>query len=604
MASPRTDTASCYQIGDLLLDTGTRRVSRGDETLNVSGLTFDLLLALAESAPNLVSHDDLAESVWAGRPVTPETITQRVKILRDALSDDASAPRYVELIRGQGYRLIVGAERLETRPPTGTWPNRRWGIALAVAGLAALAVAGFSLLVDERPPSLAVLPFVDMSAEGDQEHLADGIAEELISTLAELDDLHVASRTSSFALKGSEENLETIGEQLGVGAILEGSVRKFGDDIRVSVQLVDLDTGSHLWSQTFDQELDDIFVIQEQIALATAGALGVTLGVGDPNAFRGAGTDNFAAYEAYLRKDYERAIELDAEYAAAWARQGIRIASTMWSNMPEDAPEIVERAHGYIARALELDPESSAAHGRFGSLIYTNKAWQQAEQSFRKSLELRRSRHNLMAYGHMLLRVGRVRKALETYREGDAAERTPHNPNRLRNSANIAAGDFEAARAMAVRFTDNRRFDSELHIALNDGTRDDVRRALSAMPESMAATAIFRPVRDELDSPERALAALETVLASEELSWPSKYHDIAVLAAYLGDPNLALESFSREMPYTSIRFAILWYPVMAEARRLPRFKTLVEQARLVEYWRQYRWADNCRPAGPDDFECY
>lgn len=276
----------------------------------------------------------------------------------------------------------------------------------------------------------------------------------------------------------------------------------------------------------------------------------------------------------------------------------------MWFNRPEDAPAIVERAHSYIARALELDPESSAAHGRFGSIVYANKEWQLAEESFRKSLELRRSRHNLTSYAHMLLRTGRVRKAQEIYKEADAVERSRSNPNRLRNSANIAAGDFEAARAMAARFTDHRRSDSEWHIALNDGAPDDVRRALAAMPENMAGTTLFRPVLDRLESPDGARAILESVLASQELSWPSKYHDIAVLAAYLGAPELALESFSREMPYTSIRFAILWYPVMSEARRLPRFKSLVEEARLVDYWRKYRWADSCRPSGSDDFECF
>ena len=591
-----------YRIGDLVLDAGTRRVKRGDDVLAVSGLTFDLLLALAESAPNLVSHDELARSVWSGRPVTPETITQRVKLLRDALSDDAGAPRYVELVRGQGYRLMPDVEPAPVPRRERAGRPFRW--AWAVAGILGLVGVGAWLFEPGPPPSIAVMPFVDMSPDGDQGHLADGIAEELINSLASLDGLQVTSRTASFAFGNSDEDLAAIGEHLGVAAILEGSVRKSGGDIRITVQLVEADTGFHLWSETFDQELVDIFAIQEQIAIATAGALGVRLGVGSSNAFRGAGTTDFAAYEAYLREDYERAIELDPNYAAAWARRGIRIASTMWTNMPEDAPGIIEQARHFTARALELDPESANAHGRFGVLACADGGWQQGEKSIQTALELRRGRHNLTSYANRMLRTGRVRMAQAMYREAEAAERTPRPPNRLRNSGNIAAGDFEAARAMAVLFNDSRGFDTRLHIALNDGTPDEVREALAAMPDNVAGLRLYRPVLEAMASPDRTVALLEAILANPQWAWPSKYHDVAVLAAYFEAPELALEAFSREMRYTTIRFATLWYPVMSDARRLPRFKTLVEQAKLVDYWRTYRWADSCEPLGPDDFECY
>ena len=604
MASQPDNEALRYRIGDLVLDTGTRRVSRGDDVLAVSGLTFDLLLALANAAPSLVNHDELARSVWGGRPVTPETITQRVKLLRDALADDAGAPRYVELVRGQGYRLMPDAEVVTGPREAQGRRSFRWGWAAVAAAILIITGAGLWRFEPDPTPSIAVMPFVDMSPDGDQGHLADGIAEELINSLASLDGLQVASRTASFAVGNTDEDLAAIGEQLGVSAILQGSVRKSGGDIRISVQLVEADTGFQLWSETFARELEDIFAIQEQIAVATAGALGVRLGVGSSNAFGGAGTTNFAAYEAFLRQDFERAIELDPNYAAAWARQGIRIASTMWSNMPEDAPGIVEEAHRYIGRALELDPESASAHGRFGALSCANGGWLQAEESIQKALELRRDRPNLVTYANMLLRVGRVRKSQAMYREAEMAERSPRPPNRLRNSGNIAAGDFEAARAMAVQFTDNRRFDTQLHIALNDGTVDDVGAALAAMPENVAGERLYRPVLEVLDSPDRAVAVLEAVLANQDWVWPSTYPAIAVLAAYFDAPALALEAFSQETRYTTIRFPALWYPVMSDARRLPQFKSLVEQAKLVDYWRTHRWADSCEPLGTDDFECY
>lgn len=452
--------------------------------------------------------------------------------------------------------------------------------------------------------SVAVLPFADMSPEGDQAYFGDGIAEELLNELTRLEGLRVASRSSSFAYREKVLDLRLVAEALNVSTVLEGSVRKDGDRIRVTAQLIDAADGYHLWSETFDSETKNIFAIQEQIATAAAGALGVRLGVGGSNAFRGAGTTNIDAYEAYLRKNYERAIELDPDYAAAWARQGIRIASTMWTSMPEDAPTIIDNAYTYIERALELDPESGIAHGRFAALIYADRKWQQAEDSFRKSLELDRSRHNLTSYAHMLLRAGRVRKAQAVYQEAGSIESSPRPPNRMRNSGNLAAGDFDAARAMAVQFSDDRRFDTGLHLALNDGSLDDVRMALAAMPESFASIELYRPALDTLDSPDRALELLETVLASKEKVWPSKYHDIALLAAFFGHAELASEAFSQEMPYTTIRFATLWYPMMGEVRRLPRFKNMVEEINLVDYWRRYGWADSCRPLGSEDFECF
>ena len=345
-----------YQIGDLILDTGTRSVMRGEEALKVGGLTFDLLLALAEAAPSVASYDHLVARVWKGREASPETIAQRAKILRAAISDDATSPRYFELVRGQGYRMVatvsIAAEARQLRA-------RRW-LGIAAAAMALLVVVwatGDNSQERQIAPSVAVLPFEDLSELGDQRYLADGIAEELINELTTLDGLEVASRTESFFHRGPSEDLKAIGKKLDVAAILEGSVRKSQDSLRITVQLIEVESGFHLWSQNFDSNTENIFDIQEAIAISVAGALGVKLGVGGINEFAGAGTRNFDAYEAFLRQDYDKAIELDPNYAGAWAQSGLYIASTMWIRMPEEAPGIVERALERIGRAVEAEPE-------------------------------------------------------------------------------------------------------------------------------------------------------------------------------------------------------------------------------------------------------
>lgn len=605
MEPTTANSSTRYRIADLVLDTGSRRVTRGSELLKVNGLTFDLLLTLIESAPDIVTFDQVAERVWHGRHVTPETIAQRAKMLRDALSDDVSKPRYVESIRGQGYRLIADVEIIK-RETARTLSNRK----LLLLGATALVIAavfliGTSLIDEETTPSVAVLPFTDMTQYGDHQYLSDGLAEELIDELTELSGLHVVSRVSSFKFRDSADSLSDIGKLLGVTSLLQGSVRKSEDDIRIAVQLVDVKSGDNLWSETFDSDHQDIFAVQEQIASSVAGALGVKLGVGGVNDFKGAGTRNFAAYEAYLQGDYELAIELDPNYAAAWARLGVRTLSKMWINPPEKAPEIKDRASPYLLRALELDPDSSRVQGQFATFVYGNMEWIQAEEARAKAFSTRRDRLNLRGYVNMLLRAGRLRKAQAIDDEAESLERMPSTPRRIRASLRIARGDFEGARDMAAALQGRLRLDTHVLIALNTGTLHDLRMALEAMPDTEPVKAeLYVPLLEVLDSPEQALAVLKAVFADKHNIWPDKYHDIALLAAYFGDPGFALEVFSHEMPYTTIRYGALWYPVMSDARRLPRFKQLVTDSNLVEYWRAYGWADYCRPLGDAEFVCH
>lgn len=594
-----------YRIADLVLDSGSRQVTRDSDLLKVSGLTFDLLLALVECAPGIVTFDQVAERVWHGRPVTPETIAQRAKMLRDALLDDASEPRYLESIRGQGYRLVADVEVIADDSSRSPATRRLIVLAAVLLAVAALFLIGSKLFDEETTPSVAILPFTDMTQNGDHQFLADGIAEELIDELTGLSGLHVTSRISSFTFRDTGDRLRTIGDSLGVTTLLQGSVRKSENDIRIAVQLIDVESGDNLWSETFDSDHEDIFAIQEQIASSVAGALGVTLGVGGVNDFKGAGTRNFAAYEAYLQGDYELAIQLDPNYAAAWARRGVRIASAMWRYPPEKAPEIIDRAYPYLLRGLELDPDSSRAHGQFSTFIYAKMEWIRAEEARAKALSMRRDRHNLDGYANMLLRAGRLRKAQAIRDEAESLERTPSPPRRIKASLRIARGEFEAAREMAAALQGRLRADVNVLVALSDGTPDDLRAALEAMPDTEPArTELYAPLLDVLDSPERALAVLKEVFANKDNMWPDKYHDIALLAAYFGDPEFALEVFSHEIPYTTIRFGALWYPVMSDVRRLPRFRQLMTEINLVEYWRAYGWADYCRPLGESDFACH
>ncbi len=593
-----------YRIRDLILDSGTRQVTRNGEPLKLGGLTFDLLLALVEASPTIVTYDALADRVWRGRPVAPETQAQRAKMLREALSDDAGSPRYFEVVRGQGYRLVANAETLDPEP-SGT--STTWAVYLLIAAVAAVSLYfAFNppLTEHDRLPSVAVLPFADMSQAGDQQYLADGVAEELINQLTSLDGLEVASRTESFYFREESGDLSEIGKRLGVTAVIEGSIRRSDDDIRITVQVIDVDSGYHLWSDTFDRKLADIFAIQDEIALAVVGALGVHLGVGEVNEFLGAGTTNFKAYEAYLRDDFASAISFDPDYAAAWGAEGIRIAATMWVNPPQKAPAIVERAHGFVARAVELDPNSSQAHTNYATLIYVTKAWQEAEASYARALTLRRNEYSLGHYANMLMRTGRSSRAHDIHLERDAMLRLDEMPTDLRINVDIARGKLESAREKTLRMADNPRREMALIVALNVGSIEHIQAAIADMPEHWQSyRVLYGPIRDLLEEPDAAFAYLRDLLNDADRMWPDKYMSIALVAAYLGDPEFAFDAFSRELYFTTVRYGALWYPVMREVRQLPAFKRFLVDVNLVDYWRAYGWSDFCWPQGEDDFAC-
>jgi TolB-like protein/DNA-binding winged helix-turn-helix (wHTH) protein len=398
-ASDATGPASTgYQVDDLIVDVGQQRVTRAGTDIPLPHLSFKLLVALARAAPDLVSFHELTERVWPGLVITPETISQRVKLVRDALGDDSHAPRYIGGVRGRGYRMVASVRPLTKRrlssegssladvsDPIAAQPEplprdepiassvfaarrMRWIGRAGALAIAVLALALAYLLADRfwlsrnaanshstaatarqtasaarvafpaiNEQSIAVLPFVDMSERRDQEYFSDGLSEELIELLGKTPGLRVIARTSSFYFKGRAEKLETIAEELRVMNVLEGSVRRSGNRLRVTAQLIRADTSEHTWSETFDRDAHDVFKVQDEIATAVVTALKIHLLPSQhPAAQDELRTGNLEAYTLYLqgRQNYNHgdaagyqhavtafraAIALDSRYAAAYA---------------------------------------------------------------------------------------------------------------------------------------------------------------------------------------------------------------------------------------------------------------------------------------------
>ena len=496
-----------------------------------------------------------------------------------------------------------------------------------IIGILALAVVYFAVdkfLFDVSPTSpyvgdrsIAVLPFEDISPDGDQAYLGNGIADELRLELQHLDGLRVAGRTSSNAY--AQEDSKTIGEVLNVESILEGSVRKDGDTVRITVQLTNAVDGFTLWSESYNRSLDKIFEMQEEIATSVAGSLGVRLGVGGVNAFHGAGTQNVEAYEAYLlaRSNFdndfgqgetfpllERAIELDPNYAVAWSMLATLVLHEVWEGAPDEIPELIEQGRQLALRGVELNPESAASQAVLGIARMMMFDWIGAEEALRRAIELLVDRPTANRYGVMLMRSGRLADAQVQFDKAVTAEPLGGRPASLSWHASLAQGQIAQAKERRYWRPGNDLFEDKLDMAFNEQDPAAIKAAINGLPETnLSNIHLYGPMLTDFESPERVLSLLNAVYRDKSLKWPRKLHDIAMAAVYFDYPELALEIKAEDIRVNPSRIVAIWYPVMSTVRQLPGFKDLVTELNLVEYWRAYGWADACRPLGDDDFEC-
>ncbi len=393
--------SSRFHIGDLTLDTGRHLLLRDSKAIALGPLTYKLLHTLVAASPNVVTHDELIVSIWNGRPVSPETISQRIKLLRDALSDDPHHPRYVELVRGQGYRLIPRVVVLPDEPITRG--RFRWRTMFAAAvGLLALAAAlyWFTTAPTRTPQesnSIAVLPFVDLSPSRDQQYLADGIAEEILNLLSKSTTLRVIARTSSFSFRDQEADIEHIADVLSVTHILEGSVRKAEERVRVTVRLVDAANGSRLWSESYDQQLGDILALQTDVARSVAVALDANLRTAAEIAIPRL---NPAAYELYLHgqqqlrlgsfhdaeRNLERAVALDAKFVPGYHGLGMAYILQVVS-VTRPVAENRSRLREVVNRGLRVAPDDVGLLALSAQLARYDGDIALAEQRFATALE-------------------------------------------------------------------------------------------------------------------------------------------------------------------------------------------------------------------------
>jgi TolB-like protein len=474
---------------------------------------------------------------------------------------------------------------------------------------------------EEAAKTIAVLPFENLSSDPEQEYFVDGLSEELLNCLAKIKALSVTSRTSAFSFKETTNTVQEIADVLGVDHILEGSVRKAGNTIRITTQLIRVADDRHLWSDQYDRELkniEDILSIQDDIAKAVSNELKVTLGIGESFKQLG-GTDNLEAYELYLKavggrndrdvnlafKSIDAAIALDPEFAKAWALKA-SIHSGSLQLLPTDRIAAEKDAALQAAmKSIELEPNLVAGHYALSYARLSRGEFIEAEYEYRKAVELtieKSSGNYAEGLPVLYLAVGNFKRAheiLETVRQNDPLNQIFRSLYFLSlnflGDVQQAELEFERCRSLFGDPWFGEMFMRVIHLGIGEAV---TRNQIICIDAPVCETA-----KAYLDSPEEGITELHRLYVNEnELSIGGLY-EISIWAAYFGDLGLAMDALSKAVWLDPSLTSNIWYPVMHEVRQLPRFKKFVREIGLVDYWDRFGWPDLCRPLGTGDFEC-
>lgn len=466
-----------FKAGDLVLEPDTRRITISGRIVDVPKLSYRLVEVLMREAPRVVGADELIEKVWQRRVVSPETITQRVKLVRQALGDDAKEPKYIAVVWGQGYRFLADVEQLS---PEATTRRRRTTTLAAV--LVAGAIAGLFYLFDPwmeqrrertypaatpRPDAVAVLPFRLIGDTSRELYMSEGIAYVLREQLSRVDGLALAAESSSLAFRDKDVLAQEISSRLGVSRLVEGTVVPEDDSVRVLVHIVDGSTGLQTWSKPYDGTLEQLVEIQQQIALDVARELMGDSGllIGNPV------TQNAAAYDLIVRaRHLEQQIRDEQIVDSQKQRRVIELYRQATAADPNSATAHsllasallyigdVSSAQAPIIRAMALDPSISDVQLTLGNYYWRTND-ERAGAAYREAIRLGPENANALgAYGHWLLQQANAGEAGQYLRR--ALDIDPQSLERYRDLGAYYGATGQRDRSLSLVQEIQFRFDT------------------------------------------------------------------------------------------------------------------------------------------------
>ena len=465
--------------------------------------------------------------------------------------------------------------------------------------------------------SIVVLPFVNMSNDPEQEFFSDGLSEELLNVLAQIKDLRVISRTSAFAFKGKDVDIPTIAEQLNVTHVLEGSVRKAGNDVRITAQLIEVSTDSHLWSDAYNRKLENVFEIQEEISKAIAAELQVTLGT---TAKTGKPADNLEAWQLFLRGRHlyqnrgvaqvaravellKQAVELEPDLAEAWAN--LAAANLVYGYNLEEGFEAFYRDGQQAAlRAIEIDPDNGFAHAVLGLLHTSERAWDEAMQEYELAIRLNPNETNSLLWkGIALMSLGYIDQAIVMFLKAERLDPIFTNVHNWLALAYSMKGNTEIMRRHREKI---RRLDPDFvgfsltNYELYSGNLDAAEALMRAEDikrtgSDVLVEAMFSALRD----PGRKDDAVKTLLANEQLA------EQGDLTPYLWKIGAVKETLANKREQrrkgrtlrTANSLIIFWDAFNRTQLSDPAMPAFFEANGMVDYWRKHGDPDYCRVDG-------
>lgn len=653
--SGRIDLAERIRIGDAQADFTRFRIEGPNGEVSVEPKVMDVLKVLVDRRGEPVPRDDLIEAVWTGKFGGEERLSRAISLLRKALGDVQGHHAHIETVPRLGYRLIAEVEPIVRQHTTiggarPRWTSQRVATIAAVVTLALVAmlvwmrsanpagevVRDFNTTTTAdtiRANSIAVLPFADLSPAGNQRYFSDGLAEEILDALANVEGLNVVGRTSSFAYRDTPADVRDIGEALGVGFLLEGSVRKQDDRLRVTAQLIRTDDGFHAWSRTYDGDVSDIFDFQEDVARSIALAMTPESGTGEARLAPEI-TSNREAYDLYLQgremsrrfgtenkqaavRLLQQATDLDPDFAEAWgwlARSHYFVPIGLPN---EDPTPSMEAAREAAAQALIADPKLAMGHyvsallnGEERHLADAVTAMERAYAAAPKTpfFTIRR--------GYHLAMIGQVERGAELMEAGLTLD--PTDAPGLTNlaAAKIHLGEIEEGLRLFER-ANTLGFDPA---AINNCI---YRGALGQPDEGFACfTEIPKNIRTRYPSSVRSDEAWEDLGRAMVLKdgaakarvlpgildaldsgqHPANVYSLGVLLN-LGEIDLFMGYFYQQRsPNNSSVLFYTWMNIPGRPAFFehPRFPEFAERVGLLDAWWVHGWPDDCSPLQAND----
>jgi len=420
-----------YRFGTFALDTELLELRSGQGPVMVEPQVFSLLAYLIENRSHVVSRQELIDTVWEGRIVSDDTLNSRINAARRAVGDTGTAQAIIRTLPRRGFRFVAEIDAVASPSP---------GRAPSANDLPASAGPEVSLQQKAPPPlpdrpSIAVLAFANLSGDKEQEYFSDGITEDIITELSRFSELFVIARNSSFQYKGKATDVRQVGRDLGVRYVLEGSVRRGGDRLRISAQLIDAVTGGHRWAEHYDRKLDDVFAVQDEIVRMIVAILAAHVRKAETERARTKPPNSWQAYDYYLQAfdvlasftasfnvqdlgEMRRLIQLSLAIDPNYARSYVILSATYlaaWAyplNSEFLNPGVLDQAHQLVRKAVQLDADLPIAHASLGHALMAKGQHEASVAEFERAIALN---PNYVDYriGAALMYAGDSRRAID-----------------------------------------------------------------------------------------------------------------------------------------------------------------------------------------------